>query len=105
MESDGPVRQIGLSYGLTEEPEFVNLSWSPGIDSQPGEICFLDSIPELLKRLQIRALRRYFYNLKGAQESIPPDWESFPGLSRSVLIQNNCRQAAMKPQHSPLDLA
>ncbi len=35
------------------EPVFVR---SPGIDSQPGRIDFLKSIPGLLKRLQIRAL-------------------------------------------------
>jgi hypothetical protein len=38
------------------EPVFVNLVRSPGIDSQPGGIDFLESIPGLLKRLQIRAL-------------------------------------------------
>ncbi len=37
------------------EPEFVNLLRSPGIDFQPGETNFFESIPWLLKRLQIRA--------------------------------------------------
>jgi hypothetical protein len=37
------------------EPEFLNLLRSPGNDSQPGEIDSLESIPGLLKRLQIRS--------------------------------------------------
>ena len=37
------------------EPEFVNLLRSPGIDSKPGGIDALKSIPGLFKRLQIRA--------------------------------------------------
>jgi hypothetical protein len=37
---------------LREEPEWVNLLRSPGIDSQPGGILFLESISGLLKRLQ-----------------------------------------------------
>jgi hypothetical protein len=36
----------------TAEPEFVNLSRSPRIDSQPSGIDSLESIPGLLKRLQ-----------------------------------------------------
>ncbi len=35
--------------------KFLNLLRSPGIDSQLGEIDSLESIPGLLKRLQIRA--------------------------------------------------
>ncbi len=35
-------------YGITE-PEFVNLLRSPGINSQPGGIYSLESIPGLLK--------------------------------------------------------
>jgi hypothetical protein len=38
------------------EPVFVKLLRSPGIDSQPGGIESSESIPGLLKRLQIRAL-------------------------------------------------
>jgi hypothetical protein len=38
------------------EPVFVDLLRSPEIDSQPGEIDVLESIPGLHKRLQIRAL-------------------------------------------------
>jgi hypothetical protein len=37
------------------EPELVHLLWSPGIDSQPCGIDFLELIPGLLKRLQIWA--------------------------------------------------
>jgi hypothetical protein len=37
------------------EPVFVNLSRSPGIDSQPGGIDSSEAISGLLKRLQIRA--------------------------------------------------
>ncbi len=39
---------------ITREPVFVDLLRSPGIDSQPGGIDALESIPGLLKRLQIR---------------------------------------------------
>jgi hypothetical protein len=35
------------------EPVFVNLLRGPGIDSQPGGINSLESIPGLLKRLQL----------------------------------------------------
>ncbi len=38
------------------EPVFVNLLRSPGIHSQPGDTDSLESIPRLLKRLQLRAL-------------------------------------------------
>jgi hypothetical protein len=38
------------------EPEVVNLLKNPGIDSQPGGIDSLESIPRLLMRLQIRAV-------------------------------------------------
>jgi hypothetical protein len=38
------------------EPEFVNLLRNPGIYSQPVGIYSLESIPGLLKHLQIRAL-------------------------------------------------
>jgi hypothetical protein len=38
------------------ESVFVNLLWSPGIDSQPGGIDSSELIPGLHKRLQIRAL-------------------------------------------------
>jgi hypothetical protein len=45
--------------GIGSEPEFVNLLTSPGIDSQPGGLHRLaESIPGLLKRLQIPALWR-----------------------------------------------
>ena len=41
-------------YYFTPELEFENLQRSPGIDSQPGGIDSLESVPRLLKRLQIR---------------------------------------------------
>ncbi len=40
---------------IQTEPVFVNLIKSPGIDSQPGGIDSLESIPGLHKRLKIRA--------------------------------------------------
>ncbi len=40
----------------SSEPEFGNLLMSPGIDSQPGGIDSLESMPGLLKLLQILAL-------------------------------------------------
>jgi hypothetical protein len=40
------------TYDCGTEPELVNL----GIDSQLGEIDFFESIPGLLKSLQIRVL-------------------------------------------------
>jgi hypothetical protein len=57
------------------EPEFVNLLRSPGIDSQPGgpvlqpyltyrsasQHSLAESIPGLLKRLQVRAQVRFIY--------------------------------------------
>ncbi len=42
-------------FYVDSEPEFVNLLRSTGIDSQPGGIDSLESIPGLLKLLQIRA--------------------------------------------------
>ncbi len=41
---------------MLPEPEFVNFFKSPGIDSQPGGIYFLESNSGLLKRFQIQAL-------------------------------------------------
>jgi len=38
------------------EPAFVTLITSPGVDSQPGGIVSSESIPGLIKRLQMRAL-------------------------------------------------
>jgi hypothetical protein len=52
---------------LFTEPKFVILLRSPGIDSQPGEIDSLKSIPGLLIRLQIRAHEF----AEGPQASIP----------------------------------
>jgi hypothetical protein len=40
---------------IRTEPVFLNLSRSPGIDSQLGKIDSSESIPRLYKRLQIRA--------------------------------------------------
>ncbi len=47
------VYYLEQKYNNTE-PEFVNLLRSQGIDSQTGGIDSLESIPGLLKRLQIR---------------------------------------------------
>jgi len=49
-------KRNGQNIRLNTEPVFVNLLRSPGIDSQPGGIDSLESIPVLLKCLQIRAL-------------------------------------------------
>jgi hypothetical protein len=46
MEEQGP------------EPEFVNLLRSPGIDSQPGGIDSLESIPGLLNVYKFRLWKR-----------------------------------------------
>jgi hypothetical protein len=60
-------------HTILSEPEFLNLLRSPGIDSQPGGPVrqplfnvpaarlqkLAESIPRLLKRVQIRALLRY----------------------------------------------
>ncbi len=43
---------FNTTYDCATEPELVN----PEIDSQPGKIDSFESIPGLLKRLQIRAL-------------------------------------------------
>ena len=43
---------------LPSEHEFVNLLRGPGINSQPGRIDSLESIPGLIKRLQIRTMRK-----------------------------------------------
>ncbi len=43
-------------FFFRSDSHFVNLLRSPGIDSQPGGIDCSESIPMLLKRLQIRAL-------------------------------------------------
>ncbi len=48
--------QSASTVCLSSKLEFVHLLRSPGIDSQPGGIDSLESIPGLLKRLQIRAL-------------------------------------------------
>jgi hypothetical protein len=47
---------FGLSVRTHPEPKFVNPLRSSGIDSQSGGTDSLESIPELLKRLQLRAL-------------------------------------------------
>jgi hypothetical protein len=44
--------------GCRTDPEFVNPLRSQGIDSQPGRIDTLESIPGLLKHLQIWAPTR-----------------------------------------------
>ncbi len=59
------------------EPVFVDLLWSLGIDSQPGGIDSSELIPELHKRLQIRALELHIGCGTG-----PPGWESVPGLPK-----------------------
>jgi hypothetical protein len=60
---------MGGEYSMGDsppEPEFVNLSRSPGIDSQPGGIDSLESIHGLLKRLQIRAQEKVKYFCAGS---------------------------------------
>jgi hypothetical protein len=61
------------------EPEFVKLLMSPGINSQPGGIESLESIPGLLKRLQIRALDVV---LQGNCKGVFPDRDFCPGSSQ-----------------------
>jgi hypothetical protein len=46
------------------EPKLVNLLRSPGIDSQSGRIDSLESIPGLLKRLQIQAQKYWIKHMK-----------------------------------------
>ncbi len=50
----GFIRPRNEYVAVPAEPEFVNSLMSPGIDSQPGGIVSSESIPGLLKRLQIR---------------------------------------------------
>jgi hypothetical protein len=52
----GFIRPRNECVAVPAEPEFVNSLISPRIDSKPGGIASLESIPGLLKRLQIRAL-------------------------------------------------
>ncbi len=54
-EKDSFTRYEMKIWGDPEEPEFVNLLKSSGIDSKPSGIDSLESIPGLLIRLQIRA--------------------------------------------------
>jgi hypothetical protein len=44
-------------YPDVQSTEFVNFLRSTGIDSKPGGIDSLETIPGLLKRLKIRALK------------------------------------------------
>jgi hypothetical protein len=47
------------------EPVFVNLLRSPGMNSSPGGIDSFESISEILKRLQMRALVEAKHSLGG----------------------------------------
>ncbi len=73
----GSLLQQILAFSLVlthySEPVFVNLLRSPWIDFQPGGIDSLESIPGLLKRLQIRALMHAYTD---------PDTVFFGHLSR-----------------------
>ncbi len=54
-----PEKTERIDLGLSESV-FVNLSRSPGIDSQPGKIDSSESISVFLKLLQIRAQHSFF---------------------------------------------
>ncbi len=58
-------RENTTLVGHSTELVFANLLRSPGSDSQPGGIDSWESIPGLLKRLQIRALVRLDLGRKG----------------------------------------
>ncbi len=73
-----------VQYKVPSDPEFVNLLRSPGIDSQLGGLArqpyltyrparlhrLSESIPGLLKRLQIRALKLGRTNIRHIDDAV-----------------------------------
>ncbi len=73
---------------------FVNLLRRPGIDSRPGGIDSSESIPGLLKRLQIRTPCPLFFILKSFRESMNSVF-----TCKYILEKNNFRKTKTYLKH------